>query len=40
MIAEHYGHLGPEAEAYEIGLLDAFDETYGHVSDTAENAEP
>jgi hypothetical protein len=25
-IDEHYGHLAPDAEQYEIGLLDAFDE--------------
>ena len=37
MIAATYGHLVSDAEAYERGLLDAFDarnEAFGHVAGT------
>jgi hypothetical protein len=43
MIDRTYGHLAPDAEEYERGLLDAFDakrtdiyEAYGHGLDTAD----
>lgn len=31
-----YGHLAPDAEVYERGLLDAFDAAYGQLADTAD----
>jgi integrase len=36
MIDRTYGHLAPDAEEYERGLLDAFDATYRQLSDTAD----
>ena len=40
MIDKTYGHLAPDADEYELGLLDAFDaricERDGHLSDTAD----
>ena len=39
MIDRTYGHLAPDAEEYERGLLDAWDSTaeaYGHESATAD----
>jgi integrase len=40
MIDKTYGHLAPDADEYELGLLDAFDarisEANGHFSDTAD----
>jgi hypothetical protein len=39
MIDRTYGHLAPDAEEYERGLLDAWDsklEAYGHGLDTAD----
>jgi hypothetical protein len=36
MIDRTYGHLAPDAEEYERGLLDAFDAAYGQLSDTAD----
>jgi hypothetical protein len=39
MIDKTYGHLAPDADEYELGLLDAFDarisSANGHLSDTA-----
>jgi len=34
MIDQTYGHLTPNAERVELDLLDAYDRTYGHLSDT------
>jgi hypothetical protein len=40
MIDKTYGHLSPDADQYELGLLNAFDarvfKTNGHFLDTAE----
>ncbi|MGH2450495.1 MAG: hypothetical protein ACRDGE_04340, partial [Candidatus Limnocylindria bacterium] len=40
MIDKTYGHLSPDADEYELGLLDAFDtrisQTDGHFLDTAD----
>jgi integrase len=40
MIDKTYGHLAPDADEYEVGLLDAFDarisRAAGHFSDTAD----
>ena len=40
MIDKTYGHLAPDADAYELGLLDAFDArtfaSAGHLLDTAD----
>jgi hypothetical protein len=40
MIDKTYGHLAPDADEYELGLLDAFDARIlredGHLLDTAE----
>jgi len=40
MIDKTYGHLAPDADDYELGLLDAFDardsEVVGHLLDTAD----
>jgi integrase len=33
MIDETYGHLAPDAEERERELLDAYDETFGQLSD-------
>lgn len=40
MIDKTYGHLAPDADEYELGMLDAFDArvsaSHGHLLDTAE----
>jgi hypothetical protein len=40
MIDKTYGHLAPDADAYELRLLDAFDvrtsQSAGHLLDTAD----
>jgi hypothetical protein len=40
MIDKTYGHLAPDADEYEFGLLDAFDtrpsQSAGHLLETAD----
>jgi hypothetical protein len=35
MIDTTYGHLAPDAEGIELGLLDAYDKGFGHRLGTA-----
>ena len=37
MIDDTYGHLAPDAERVELELLDAYDSTFGQLSDTGKS---